>query len=63
MELRLVRDELEKCQKNEGVNHYENCGWLADKYIQMLQNNRVRAILQFMFSSPIDSLPLTGEGL
>jgi len=63
MELRLVRDELEKCQKNEGVNHYENCGWLADKYIQMLQNNRVRAILQFMFSNPIDSLPLTGEGL
>jgi len=63
MEVRLVRDELEKCQKNEGVNHYENCGWLADKYIQMLQNNRVRAILQFMIPSPIDSLPLTGEGL
>lgn len=47
MELRLVRDELEKCQKNEGVNHYENCGWLADKYIQMLQNNRVRSIHGF----------------
>ncbi|KAF9453439.1 NADH-ubiquinone oxidoreductase 12 kDa subunit [Macrolepiota fuliginosa MF-IS2] len=42
MEARLVRDELEKCQKGEGVNHYENCKWLADKYIQMLQDNRVK---------------------
>ncbi|KXN91693.1 NADH-ubiquinone oxidoreductase 12 kDa subunit, mitochondrial [Leucoagaricus sp. SymC.cos] len=42
MEARLVRDELEKCQKMEGVNHYENCKWLADKYIQMLQDNRVK---------------------
>lgn len=44
MEVRLVRDELEKCQKGEGVNHYENCKWLADKYLQMLQDNRVRRI-------------------
>ena len=42
MEVRLVREELEKCQKGEGVNHYENCKWLADKYLQMLQDNRVR---------------------
>lgn len=44
MEVRLVRDELEKCQKGEGVNHYENCKWLADKYLQMLQDNRVRRV-------------------
>ncbi|TFK40256.1 NADH-ubiquinone oxidoreductase 12 kDa subunit [Crucibulum laeve] len=42
MEARLVREELEKCQKGEGVNHYENCRWLADKYIQMLRDNRVQ---------------------
>jgi hypothetical protein len=42
MEARLVREELEKCQKGEGVNHYENCKWLADKYITMLKENRVR---------------------
>ncbi|EKM82102.1 hypothetical protein AGABI1DRAFT_55256 [Agaricus bisporus var. burnettii JB137-S8] len=42
MEARIVRDELEKCQKGEGVNHYENCRWLADKYITMLKENRVK---------------------
>ncbi|KAF9048599.1 NADH-ubiquinone oxidoreductase 12 kDa subunit [Panaeolus papilionaceus] len=42
MELRLVRDELGKCQKAEGVNHYESCKWLADKYLTMLKENRVK---------------------
>jgi hypothetical protein len=43
MEVRLVREELEKCQQGEGVNHYENCRWLADKYTTMLRENRVRS--------------------
>lgn len=42
MEVRLVRDEVEKCQKAEGVNHYENCKWLVDKYLDKLRDNRVR---------------------
>jgi hypothetical protein len=42
MEVRLVRDELEKCRKGEGVNAMENCRWLAEKYTQMLQDNKVR---------------------
>jgi len=42
MEARLVREELEKCQKAEGVNHYENCKWLAEKYLQMLRDNQVK---------------------
>ncbi|KAF8150774.1 NADH-ubiquinone oxidoreductase 12 kDa subunit [Crassisporium funariophilum] len=42
MEVRLVRDELDKCHKGEGVNHYENCKWLADKYLSMLRDNRVK---------------------
>jgi hypothetical protein len=41
MEARLVRDELEKCQKAEGVNHYENCRWLSEKYLTMLKENKV----------------------
>ena len=41
MELRLVRDELDKCYKGEGVNHYENCRWLAEKYLHMMRENRV----------------------
>lgn len=42
MEARLVRDELTKCHRHEGVNHLENCRWLSDKYITMLKENKVR---------------------
>lgn len=41
MEARLVRDELGKCQQAEGVNHYENCAWLSQKYLGMLRESRV----------------------
>ncbi|KAG1734126.1 hypothetical protein EDB19DRAFT_1830674 [Suillus lakei] len=40
MEARLVRDELVKCHRLEGVNHLENCRWLSDKYISMLKENK-----------------------
>ncbi|ESK92325.1 nadh-ubiquinone oxidoreductase 12 kda subunit [Moniliophthora roreri MCA 2997] len=46
MEARLVRDELEKCQKSEGVNHYENCKWLADKYLDKLRESKVKGYKQ-----------------
>ncbi|KAJ3512884.1 hypothetical protein NLJ89_g3264 [Agrocybe chaxingu] len=42
MEARLVRDELAKCHQAEGVNHYENCQWLSEKYLSMLRENRVK---------------------
>ncbi|KAJ7510361.1 hypothetical protein B0H11DRAFT_2216167 [Mycena galericulata] len=42
MEVRLVRDELEKCRKGEGANAMENCRWLAEKYVQMLQENKLQ---------------------
>jgi len=42
MELRLVGAELDKCHKAEGVNHYENCKWLAEKYLHKLRENRVK---------------------
>lgn len=40
MEVRLVRNELGKCHQAEGVNHYENCKWLADKYLGMLRETK-----------------------
>ncbi|KAJ2922846.1 hypothetical protein H1R20_g14230, partial [Candolleomyces eurysporus] len=46
MEARLVQDELGKCQKQEGVNHYENCKWLADKYLAMMKENRLKGYKQ-----------------
>ncbi|KAH9481639.1 NADH-ubiquinone oxidoreductase 12 kDa subunit, mitochondrial [Psilocybe cubensis] len=42
MEARLVREELGKCHKAEGVNHYENCKWLSEKYLTLLRTNRVK---------------------
>ncbi|TFK49903.1 hypothetical protein OE88DRAFT_1808968 [Heliocybe sulcata] len=42
MEARIIRDELKKCQRGEGVNHLENCRWLAEKYATMLKENRVQ---------------------
>jgi hypothetical protein len=47
MEARLVRDELVKCHRHEGVNHLENCRWLSDKYISMLKENKVRDMRTF----------------
>jgi len=42
MEARIVRDNLSKCQKIEGVNHYERCRDLAERYTDMLKENRVK---------------------
>ena len=41
MEARLVREELAKCWRTEGVNHYEVCHHLTAKYLDMLRSNRV----------------------
>ena len=41
MEARIVRDSLQKCHRIEGVNSLENCKDLAEKYTQMLKDNRV----------------------
>jgi len=42
MEARIVRDSLSKCQKIEGVNHYEKCKDLAERYVDMLKENKVK---------------------
>ena len=41
MEARLVRDDLQKCYRVEGVNYLENCKDLAERYAQMFKDNRV----------------------
>ncbi|TXT13305.1 hypothetical protein VHUM_00672 [Vanrija humicola] len=42
MEARIVRGELQKCYKYEGVNQYQNCKELADKYAHMIRENAVK---------------------
>ncbi|GJE85517.1 hypothetical protein PsYK624_015960 [Phanerochaete sordida] len=42
MEARIVRDNLQKCYRLEGVNYLENCKDIAERYAQMLKDNRVQ---------------------
>jgi hypothetical protein len=49
MEARIVRENLSKCHKIEGVNHYEKCKDLAERYADMLRENRVRVFTSFFF--------------
>ncbi|WWC93044.1 uncharacterized protein L201_008008 [Kwoniella dendrophila CBS 6074] len=42
MEARLVREELQKCYRGEGVNHLQNCKVLAEKYAGMIRDNKVQ---------------------
>lgn len=58
METRLVRDELAKCWRTEGVNHYETCHHLTAKYLDMLRENRVCLPYPLVFHR--DSLPYDG---
>jgi len=46
MEARIVRDQLQSCYRSEGVNHYENCRELSEKYITLLKENRVKGYKQ-----------------
>lgn len=42
MEAKIVRENLSKCYKIEGVNHTQKCKHLADRYTEMLRENKVR---------------------
>jgi len=46
MEARIVRDQLQSCYRAEGVNHYEACRELSEKYITLLKENRVKGYKQ-----------------
>ncbi|KAG5519009.1 hypothetical protein PMAC_002540 [Pneumocystis sp. 'macacae'] len=46
MEMRLVKEDLDRCYRTEGVDHYEKCRELSDRYWRMLrQDYRVRGYL------------------
>jgi len=43
MMLRVVREQLNACYKDNGVNHYENCSHLSELYLKwMREGYRVR---------------------
>lgn len=62
MEARLVREELDKCQRSEGVNHYESCRWLSEKYLTMLRENKVRIFRELSAGYHIDFVGI-GQGI
>ncbi len=41
MQARIVREELQKCHKAEGVNHYQVCHELAKTYQELLRDAKV----------------------
>ncbi|KAM0786684.1 hypothetical protein ACM66B_002129 [Microbotryomycetes sp. NB124-2] len=51
MEARLVREELAKCWRTEGVNHYEQCHPLTEKYLDLLRQNRMEGFRKLDFES------------
>ncbi|BEJ17456.1 hypothetical protein CspHIS471_0608570 [Cutaneotrichosporon sp. HIS471] len=42
MEARIVRRELQDCYNTEGVNNIEVCYDLAQKYLAMIRDNKVK---------------------
>lgn len=46
MEVRLVKTELNKCYLGEGVNARQYCKELAERYLTMLQENKVGTCMQ-----------------
>ncbi|CAI2191068.1 1587_t:CDS:2 [Funneliformis geosporum] len=42
MELRILRDQMKRCYKTEGVNHYQNCKELSEKYLSLLEESKVK---------------------
>lgn len=50
--LRVCRNALEKCYKHHGVNHYEECRDLAEKYLQMLPTHQVTGFYGYQRNDP-----------
>mmetsp|Transcript_36333 Transcript_36333/g.50477 ORF Transcript_36333/g.50477 Transcript_36333/m.50477 type:complete len:107 (+) Transcript_36333:84-404(+) len=34
----IIRDRLQTCYRTEGVNHYQNCKELAERYVNMIKS-------------------------
>ncbi|KAJ1666312.1 hypothetical protein IW140_005206 [Coemansia sp. RSA 1813] len=41
MKLRIVREKLNECYEREGVNHFQNCRFLVERYLKDLPEARI----------------------
>lgn len=53
MMARLVRDEMGRCYRREGVNHLEKCSLLRNRYLELLKESKVRGYL-FQMQNRVD---------
>ena len=60
MEAKIVRDNLTKCYRMEGVNAPEKCKHLAERYAEMIEQNRVSIVFLQCFWHLSDTLPGPG---
>ena len=64
MEARIVQTNLQKCYRIEGTNNLETCKHLADRYTEMLKENRVRVLRLASVSARPDTYRIpAGPGL
>ncbi|KAG0639972.1 hypothetical protein HOY80DRAFT_885510 [Tuber brumale] len=45
MMARLVREELSKCYRREGVNHLARCGVLRERYMELLKDSKIKGYI------------------
>jgi hypothetical protein len=51
--LKVCRNALEKCYKNKGVNNFEDCRELAERYMQMMDTQgRVDGFYAYQKNDP-----------
>ncbi|RPA92003.1 hypothetical protein L873DRAFT_1831273 [Choiromyces venosus 120613-1] len=45
MMARLVRQELGRCYRREGVNHLARCGVLRERYMELLKEAKIKGYI------------------
>lgn len=45
--LEVVRKALERCFETQGVNQFENCKEIAERYLDLLPNSEMRGYLAY----------------
>ncbi|KAH8983220.1 hypothetical protein EDB92DRAFT_1804005, partial [Lactarius akahatsu] len=62
MEARIVRDQLQSCYRAEGVNHYESCRELSEKYCHTPQGEPGRFLNSAYLGLRVDNWPIQVKG-
>ncbi|KAK8254907.1 hypothetical protein HDK77DRAFT_433435 [Phyllosticta capitalensis] len=61
MMARLVREEMGKCYRREGVNHLQNCGHLRERYFELMNHCKIKGHLWEMKHLPPEGYKYPGD--